>query len=130
MDRVEQAQRLAMLIATELLAVQSEMAQLQRHEADLRAKLAQVLENRGAYIADSVSGNVPVYAGVDLAWNQWVDQRRAAINTELAQVLARQDGCRAKLKRAFGRDQAIQALTKKLTDNRISARNRQSAYES
>lgn len=105
LDRIKDLQRLTALA---LHATRSEMASLQAREADLREKLVTLAAQK--HHASRAADDPAVIAGADLRWQQWVDQRRAAINAELAQVLALSDNCRSRLRATFGRDQAASAL--------------------
>ena len=121
MADVLQAQRLSQLTGVMLRSVQSEMAELSQREADLRRNLAQLVQTKRARAAAQSSiVDAAILAGADVRWLHWVDQRRATINTELAQVLAQQEACRAKLKNVFGRDRAVHEIVKRMqTDSRI-----------
>ncbi|PRY77609.1 hypothetical protein CLV80_10592 [Yoonia maritima] len=121
MADVPQAQRLSQLTGLMLRSVQSDMAELSQREADLRRNLAQLVQTKRARAAAQSSiVDVAILAGADVRWLHWVDQRRATINTELAQVLAQQEACRAKLKNVFGRDQAVHEIVKRMqSDSRI-----------
>ncbi|WP_106746733.1 hypothetical protein [Yoonia maritima] len=126
MADVPQAQRLSQLTGLILRSAQSEMAELSRREADLRRNLAQLVQPKHARGGPQSSiMDAAILAGADVRWLHWVDQRRSTINTELAQVLAQQEACRAKLKIAFGRDQAVHEIVKRMqADSRILQRRR------
>ena len=112
-------------------AAQARMAELLAREADLRRNLMQLTESRSAQAqAPRESNEAALVAGADIRWHNWVDQRRALINTELAQVLALQESCRAVLTRAFGRDQVAQSLLRQTLKADLAKRLRKTTYES
>ncbi|MCG3269103.1 hypothetical protein [Yoonia sp. I 8.24] len=111
MGNVKQTQGLAQLTDIALQAAHVKMAAIVARETGLRENLAQLA------IHDEKPKQVPVTmadaafaADATVRWQQWVDQRRTTINTELAQVMALKEHCRVDLARAFGRDQAAKAL--------------------
>lgn len=125
LDRIRELQRLTGLA---LHATRSEMASLRAREADLREKLVTLAAQKQQ--APRAADDPALIAGADLRWQQWVDQRRAAINAELAQVLAQSDNCRMRLRATFGRDQAARALAEQAwTADRLRAA-RAADYES
>lgn len=112
-------------------AAQTEMAELLSREAALRANLADLVARKAAQAgAARQPGEAALIAGADMRWHRWVDQRRAVINTELAQVLALKENCRARLKDAFGRDQAAHALRDRAVRAQKRALQRRADYES
>ena len=131
MDKVVQAQGLAQLTALEFRSAMAEITQLAQREAGLRQNLDQLLQSKHERANAVISPNEAAFAaGADVRWLQWVDQRRAVINTELAQVMAFKENYRAKLTKAFGRDQAVQALLKKLQQDQKLSEARRGHYES
>ncbi|WP_322891193.1 MULTISPECIES: hypothetical protein [unclassified Yoonia] len=124
-DRVGE---LAVLTGLALRAAQAEMAELKAREADLRQNLTDLLAQK---TRDPRPQNDPaLIAGADLRWQQWVDQRRATVNAELAQVLAQIDNRQRRLRGLFGRDQAARALVEKARKDDRSNRLRSMDYES
>lgn len=112
-------------------AAQARMAELLTREADLRRNLELLTESRTVQAhAPRTSDEAALKAGADIRWHQWVDQRRATINTELAQVLALQEHCRIALARTFGRDQVAQSLLRQTKQADLAKRQRRSSYES
>ncbi len=112
-------------------AAQARMAELLAREVDLRRNLAQLTESRSAQAnAPRAPDEAALVAGADIRWHHWVDQRRATINMELAQVLALQDNCRFALKKAFGRDQVAQSLLQQTLDADQQKKRRRTSYES
>ncbi|MBE0413786.1 hypothetical protein [Yoonia sp.] len=115
MNDRKQLAELVELTAVQFRAIQSEMAALLQKEARLRRNLAQLIESRKVRAASGFpADDAAAVAWADLHWHQWVDQRRAIINGELAQVLSEKDTCKMKLTRAFGRDMATRALQNKV----------------
>lgn len=96
-------------------AHQTEMATLLAREASLRRNLADLVSERDATAAVRRSSDDPaLIAGALIRWHAWVDQRRATINGELAQVLAKKAECAQRLRHAFGKDQVAQALIRQV----------------
>lgn len=130
-DEATRFEGLAALSGLTFRAAQARMAKLLAREADLRRNLAQLTESRSAQARASRAPNeAALVAGADIRWHHWVDQRRAIINTELAQVLALQDNCRVALKQAFGRDQAAQTLLRNAAQSEKVKKQRRTLYES
>ena len=122
---------LSRLAAAEFRAKQAEFASILAHEAQLRENLAQLMASRNTRSAARPSlGDAALNAGADMRWLQWVDQRRAAINVELARVMVKKESFKIQLQRAFGRNQAAEALIRAAAaaDRQKIARKR--AYES
>lgn len=127
----KQTRDLDRLTALALQAIQAEMRALTNQHDALRQSLAQLTAQRQDLAQRArASDDAALIAGADLRWQYWVDQRRAAINLELAQILARQEACRTRLRMAFGRNQAAARLNQ-LSD--LAARQtalRKAHYES
>ena len=131
MSGAKEFAQLAELTGGHFRAAQAEFAGLLERETRLRQNLSQLIENRQSRVAQSPQpGDVALIAGADMRWQQWVDQRRAVINGELARVMAMKESCRAKLKLAFGRDQATKALQKRAAQARLQTSRRRGNYES
>lgn len=112
-------------------AAQARLAELLAREADLRRNLTQLTESRSAQVhAPRAPDEAALVAGADIRWHHWVDQRRATINMELAQVLALQENCRFALKKAFGRDQVAQSLLQQTLQADQQKQQRRKSYES
>lgn len=112
-------------------AAQSDMAKLLRRGEDLRRNLTQLTDRKATFArAQKRLDDPAIVAGADIRWHHWVDQRRATINTELAQVLAQKENARAKLRKAFGRDQATNALLRGISQKVQQDMRRRSDYES
>lgn len=122
---------LSRLVAADFRAKQAEFASILAHEAQLRENLAQLMASRQSRAAELPSPcDAALNAGADMRWLQWVDQRRAAINAELARVMVRKENFKIQLQRAFGRDQAADALIRAATAEHRQKFVRNSAYES
>ena len=131
MDRIQQSRELAQLTALELGATQAKFAKIAQREAHLRQNLAQLSQQKYDRSGASVNMQEAACAAeATVRWQQWVDQRRAVINTELAQVLALKENWRAHLTKAYGRDQAAQTVIKRLVQARKVQALRRQSYES
>jgi len=129
MNDTKQITNIKQLTGLNFRAAQSEMAALLQQEARLRTNLADLIESRRARAMQSGLPDDPaMIAGADLRWHRWVDQRRAIINGELAQILSAKESCRAKLQRAFGRDQAAQAMSEREARAQLQISKRRSDY--
>ncbi len=111
MGNIKQMQGLSRLTDITLQAAQAKMAAVVARETGLRENLAQLAAHDGKPKQIPVSMIDAAFAAdATVRWQQWVDQLRTTINTELAQVMALKEHCRAELAQAFGRDQAAKAL--------------------
>lgn len=119
---------LADLTGLALRAAQAEMAKLKRREADLRQNLIDLSARKSRN--PRPQDDPALVGGADLRWQRWVDQRRAAVNAELAQVLALIDNRDRRLRVLFGRDQAARALADQAHKDRRLRRERATNYES
>lgn len=107
----QQISQLEEITGAILAGAQAQMARVQKQEADLRQQLQELVSAR----QNQIDGESPAQrAGADVRWQQWVDSRREQINIELARILATKETVRARLRIAFGKDQAMQALAKKV----------------
>jgi hypothetical protein len=70
-------------------------------EAELRQKLARLKQQAAA--ADLHDAAHLQAVGADVLWQAWVGRSRAALNTELAQVLARKEYHISRVRLAFGK---------------------------
>lgn len=91
------------LTETQYQLEQQSFQKLVKEEAALRLKLRRLSEQ----VAAAEQGEpTPMRAiGADVLWKSWVGRTRAALNLELAQVLARKGYHIAQVRRAFGRRQ-------------------------
>lgn len=112
-------------------AAQARMTALLAREAGLEKNLMQLTESRQNLSRSPRQPNdAALIAGADLHWQRWVDQRRATINAELAQLRVLKENCRADLQRAFGQDQVLHALVRRAEEDDRSALRRRASYES
>ena len=58
--------------------------------------------------------------GGDMIWRGWVGRKKAELQSELAQVLARKGQIVGKLRRAFGKAQAVERMTATARAQRLS----------
>ena len=79
---------------------------------DEEARLRATLVRLEAQAAAAREGADPALRGIggDLSWQAWVKGRRAALQVELALVLARKEQALPGLRRAFGKAEAAAAL--------------------
>lgn len=130
-DDMKRLAGLVQLTGAQFRAVEAEMTALQQQEAQLRNSLAQLMKRRQtSSVSTCASETAAMIAGSDVRWQQWVDQRRAVINAELAKVLVAKEKCRSRLQRAFGRDQATQALRNRIEKQQQAVALRRRTYES
>lgn len=112
-------------------SLQGEMAQLLQRELGLRENLRQLVASRTLRQGETLRKSDPALsAGADIRWHKWVDERRAIINAELAQIIGQQEHCRARLQRSFAQDQAARALIKQSIVQEHQIRERRAGYES
>jgi len=131
MNDLRRIASLAQMTGLAFRAAQGEMAALQRKEDELRANLATLVADRQAQAERALNAGTPgLMAGADMRWHRWGDQRRATINAELANVLARKEACKAKLQQAFGRDQATKKLVTHAQTDAALWQARRADYES
>ena len=100
------------LTAVQLASIQSAYSVLTGKEMRLRGNLAQLVKDKQQTAERNNPDDAAHIAGAEIRWHKWVDERRAKINVELAQVLSQKLECQRKLRRAFGKDQALDALLK------------------
>lgn len=110
---------------------QAEMAALKQAETALRdhiTALAQARHDRATETATDLDH--AIRSGVDMRWHTWIDQRRAALTTELARNLAAQENARAGLAQAVGRNEAVLELIDRTRAARAQALARRASYTS
>ena len=112
-DRAKQLDDLARLTDAALRAEQAKMAQCNRAISAVRAQLASLKPAREARPMVDRTADPAQLAGADLRWQMWVEERRKALNQELAQLFVTQDVLRAALGRAFGKNVATATLAKR-----------------
>lgn len=110
---------------------QAAMAELLEKEAGLNRNLFQLTHSKSDMAqAARRSDDAALIAGADIRWHHWVDQRRAAINAELAQIRVAKENHMAAVKLAFGRDQTTKALRDKVAETARQTARRRADYES
>ena len=131
MNRKQQLAGLQQLSGLQFRITRAEMTDLVHKEMALRQNLEQLIQSKANQAqAKRNSDEAALIAGADIRWHQWVDQRRAKINMELAQILALKENSRTKLRRAFGRDQVTQSLHKQAVQSEKHTLQRKQDYES
>lgn len=112
MNKLVQMKAMQELVNMRLKIVEAELATILSKERRLRGNLAQLVKDRNVSLRADEFANVAQVSGAEIRWHRWVDARRGLINQELAHVLAKKIECQRMLRRAFGKDQALQALIK------------------
>ncbi len=90
---------------------QSKMAALARREADLRDLIGQVTSH-GRTNSALATEDIAASALRNERWQIWAEQRKVALNRELARVLAMEDAQKTPLAAAFGKHHAMLELLK------------------
>lgn len=111
-------------------ALRTAMGGLQKKERALRLNLDQLINDRNTSAHALKDGAFASVAVADIRWQQWVEQRRAVINTELATVLAKQIELRVQLKKAFAKKLAAEAICAQTVQIQRQTNARRAAYES
>lgn len=114
-------QALAIVTDARYRAAEARMAVLRHAERDLAAQLDALHAAAQARFRDRDLADPAVLAGADLRWEYWIAERRQHLNARRALVLARIEGERDALRRAFGSNQAVEALIEQ--DKRVADRN-------
>ena len=131
MSKTKRADALGKVTQLRLQADQAKLAGLHAHETGLRQNLQDLIrQRRPLRVLDRADVDAATKAGADLRWQLWVDQRRRAINEELALLLAQKAECEVVLRKSFGQDQAAQMLNKQVQANAKQARLRRASYDS
>ena len=110
MNDHDQTKQLASLTKMVLASEQNRMSILRKQEHRLRISLSNLITVAAEGVAQQ--------SGADALYQVWADSRRRSINIDLARNLAEQDGHRAALARAFGRDQVCQELVNRTKPRR------------
>jgi len=97
------------------------MQTLLHEESRLREALARL---DAQYAANSALPDADLdglrQIGGDMIWQGWVGRKKAELQSELAQVLARKGQIVGKLRRAFGKAQAVERMTAAARAQRLS----------
>lgn len=107
---------------------QMEYSALLKSEHRLRDALSDLRASR----AETQSGDRDLareMTGVDLAWQSWLDQQEKQLLIELAQLRARREPVMYQLRRAFGRDQAAQAILEAANADRAEQRQKKREWD-
>lgn len=124
MKRITDLKRLATITDTALSGAQARMHQINSQEAALQQQLAELSRRSTAHTSlDSLA----VQAGADVRWQVWADRRREEINLEMARLRAMKEEARHALRKAFGKDQAMQHLLRKQKALQIHSRKNQTS---
>ena len=109
--RAKEMRELQQVTLTVYTAAQANMASLTRRESEIKSQLAGLVETRVA-AANRVQSepDAAMIAGADLRWHRWIDQRRAILNSELAQLRASKAAVQKRLQKAFGRHEAVRLM--------------------
>lgn len=98
------------------MALDVEMMKLQRIAAAEMEKANQIkaldilAAERVTDLAQTGSTDAAQYAGADVRWGRWTQQKKAALNIERAALWAKHEEQRQKTQRAFGKDEAVGRL--------------------
>lgn len=90
-------------------------------EERLRAKLAQLshLERDNAKSEMEQMQHI----GADVIWKTWVNRTRAALNTELAQILARKEMMRDDVRKDYAKVAVAAELVKQIKSDELQSKN-------
>lgn len=119
MAKLEDMNRLLLVMSLRVQNAQTELAEIRAHEASLRHALAQLVPRQaGTGSGQQMTAQAIWQADVEMRWRQWAEVRRAAIQTELANVLSRKEDARKALATAIGKEAALTALIQKTQSRR------------
>lgn len=122
---------LTALLEIQRQASQTKLRQIKEREARLQAMLVHLYASkRDISAADGGSERTSLDFQNDLRHLQWVDQRRAAINIELAQVRALLDMAKQELAKHFARQQALEKVVEVQTADAATRKSRRATYGS
>ncbi len=109
--KVDELSGLLRLSEASFASEQAKLGALQRDEVAIRTQLRDLIKSRDhAATQPRAKDEAALRAGADMRWHRWIDTRRTTLNQELAQVIARRQLQFEKVKRAFGRKQALEKL--------------------
>lgn len=130
MMKFKDVKALGGLTEATFLAAQARLAKLSRQENALRAQLRRLQDDRNA-LARTERGaeDAALAAGADVRWFQWISGRQTLLNTELAQVLALKAHQLDVVRKAHGRQQALEKLTQKLRAEQRQRAERKKDFE-
>lgn len=124
-------QQLTQVTGLRFQADQGHLAKVSARETDLLRNLYELNVQRAqkAEIGGG-SDDAASLAKVNLNWQLWIDQRRTAINAELALVRAEKVECIAQLRMSFGQNEAAQNMDKAASLSAKTALSRKANQES
>ena len=118
-------QALARLTAAVARAEEARMAALALEERRLRDRFAALDTARTERARTRPEGGDPaLLAGADPSWHRWIDGRKTAINTEIAELRVKRAGLRESLTRAIGRREVAEELVRREQATRRQTRER------
>lgn len=95
---------------------------LLQEESRLRKALARLQEQSEAE-RQTLATDMPMQSiGADLLWQGWLERSRKELNVELSQVLAKKSTAMDRVRRAFGRSNAVQTMHDKFTSESAATR--------
>lgn len=108
MSKLEDLQKMHAILEAKYQVQQQAFQALIAEESALRQKLSRLSQQ----VADAAAGDgLQMRAiGADMMWKAWVGRTKAALNIELAQVLARKEYHVGQVRAAFGKAQAAKSL--------------------
>lgn len=102
------------LAQAEFDKAQAEFNRIKARENSLRGQIKELDDMTArAAMTDPESMQRLQKLGAQEIWLAWTRRKRADLNKHLAGVLLQQEGARAKLREAFGRREALEALLEK-----------------
>ena len=120
MKKIEKIKKLHALTDMRFLALQTKMAELSGQEQDLRNTLAELSKSVSERQANP-KDDAAMIAGADIRWHRWVDQRKTALNIELAKLTAQKESYQQVLKEAFGQYQVTKKLVAQFSSDDATA---------
>lgn len=106
---------LGQLTEAAFLAAQAKLAKITKRESELRDQLRGLQEDRTALARmDRGTDDAALAGGADVRWFQWIAARQTRLNAELAQVLANKAYHLDVVRKAHGRQQALDKLAQVL----------------
>lgn len=106
---------LGQLTEAAFLAAQAKLAKITKRESELRDQLRGLQEDRTALARmDRGTDDAALAGGADVRWFQWIAARQTRLNAELAQVLANKAHHLDVVRKAHGRQQALDKLAQVL----------------
>lgn len=118
------------VMSAKLLAEQAKLDRLHREEQALRKQLADLVQDRNETAHQTRGpGDAALQAGADVRWHRWIDARRGHLNQELALLIAKRERQLQMVRKAFGRNEAVDALRASVLAKDRLAKTRRLAQE-